>query len=260
LAVLLAKSPVVDKFDLSSVREIFCSAAPLSRELSDQLTSRLKIPVTQAYGMTELSGGCVICKRYLDEPNPPFGSAGLLYPNLLCKIVDPKTGECLATDQPGELWIKGPTVMKGYLNQKEATAATIDKDGYLHTGDIGYVNNLGYYFIVDRLKELIKFKAYQVPPAELEAILLVHPKVADVAVVGTPDEAAGELPKAYIVARPGTPVSAKEIQDFVAERVANYKQLRGGVEFVEQIPKSHTGKIQRNVLRDQERQKAKAKL
>ncbi|MDH5373837.1 MAG: AMP-binding protein, partial [Acidimicrobiia bacterium] len=177
------------------------------------------------------------------------GSIGLLLPNTECRMVDPETGEDRGLDEDGELWIRGDQVMKGYLNNPAATAATIDEDGWLHTGDIGHVDADGHFFIVDRLKELIKYKGFQVAPAELEALLISHPAVADVAVVPVPDVEAGELPKAFIVAKPGTEVTAEELQGYVAGHVAHYKQIRV-VEFVDEIPKSASGKILRRLLRD----------
>ena len=139
--------------------------------------------------------------------------------------------------------------MKGYLNNPEATAITIDDDGWLHTGDIGHVDADGHFYIVDRLKELIKYKGFQVPPAELEALLLTHPAVADAAVIGVPDPEAGELPKGYVVLKPGADADEDDIKGFVADAVASYKQLRI-VEFIDAIPKSASGKILRRELRD----------
>ena len=149
----------------------------------------------------------------------------------------------------GELWVRGPLVMRGYLNNPEATAATIDADGWLHTGDVAVIDEDGHMTIVDRVKELIKYKGFQVPPAELEALLVTHPDVADVAVIGIPDDEAGELPKAFIVRAAGAEIAAADLQAFVAEHVATYKQIRV-VEFVDEIPKSASGKILRRVLRD----------
>jgi acyl-CoA synthetase (AMP-forming)/AMP-acid ligase II len=168
------------------------------------------------------------------------------------RVVSIETGTDLDRHERGEVWVRGPQVMKGYLNRPDATAATITPDGWLKTGDIGYYDEDGYFYIVDRLKELIKYKAYQVAPAELEALLLTHPSVADVAVIGVPDEEAGELPKAYIV--PRGEVTVEEIMAFVAERVASYKKIRL-LEFTDQIPKSSSGKILRRVLIERERGK-----
>jgi acyl-CoA synthetase (AMP-forming)/AMP-acid ligase II len=167
--------------------------------------------------------------------------------NTEIRIVDLDSGENLGPGERGELWVRGPQVMHGYLNQPEATAATITSDGWLKTGDIAVVDDDGYVSIVDRLKELIKVKAYQVAPAELEALLVTHPAVADAAVIGVPDAEAGELPKAFIVPRGAA--NADEIMAFVAMRVAPYKRIRI-VEFIDQIPKAASGKILRRVLRE----------
>ncbi|MDH3308148.1 MAG: AMP-binding protein, partial [Acidimicrobiia bacterium] len=182
------------------------------------------------------------------------GSIGVLLPNTECRIVDPETEHDLGLDEDGEVWIRGPQVMAGYLNNPEATAITIDADGWLHTGDIGHVDEDGHFYIVDRLKELIKYKGFQVPPAELEALLITHPDVADVAVIPVPDEEAGEIPKAYVVLKPGHETTAEDLQAFTAGHVAHYKQIRE-VEFIDVIPKSASGKILRRLLRDEERRR-----
>ena len=166
-------------------------------------------------------------------------------------MVDPATGEDLGVGEEGEIWLYGPQVMMGYLNNPEATAETIDADGWLHTGDIGRVDDDGYWYITDRLKELIKYKGFQVPPAELEALLLTHPSVADSAVIPIPDDEAGELPKAFVVLKPGHEATADELKEFVAGHVAHYKQIRQ-LEFLPEIPKSASGKILRRILRDRE--------
>ena len=154
------------------------------------------------------------------------GSVGVTVPNTEVNIVDPATGSSLGVDQDGEVWVRGPQVMKGYLNNEAATKITIDDDGWLHTGDIGHIDADGHLFIVDRLKELIKYKGFQVPPAELEALLLTHPQIADAAVIGLPDDEAGEIPAAYVVLKQGQNISAADIQAFVADKVASYKQVR----------------------------------
>ncbi len=178
------------------------------------------------------------------------GSVGPSAPDTECKIVDVATGKELGRNEDGEIWIRGPQVMKGYLNNPDATRASIDSDGFFHTGDIGHIDEHDQYFIVDRLKELIKYKGFQVAPAELEALLLSHPKIADVAVIGVRDEEGEEVPKAFVVLK--EPASPEEIMEFVAARVAPHKKVRR-VEIVEQIPKSATGKILRRVLRDKEK-------
>jgi acyl-CoA synthetase (AMP-forming)/AMP-acid ligase II len=171
-------------------------------------------------------------------------------PNTEVKIVDPATGAALGPNAEGEICVRGPQVMKGYLNRPDATAAMIDEDGWLHTGDIGYADEDSCFFIVDRVKELIKYKAMQIAPAELEALLLGHPAVADAAVVPLPDDEAGQIPKAFIVLK--SPVTADELMAYVADRVAPYKKVRR-VEFIDQIPKSASGKILRRVLIERDR-------
>jgi acyl-CoA synthetase (AMP-forming)/AMP-acid ligase II len=178
------------------------------------------------------------------------GKVGALVPNTECRIVDAETGRDLGVDEPGEVWIRGPQVMKGYLNNPEATARTVDADGWLHTGDIGVVDGEGFLLIVDRLKELIKVKGFQVAPAELESLLLKHPRIADVAVIAVPDDDAGEVPKAIVVAR-GV-LTAEDVIAFVHDEVAPYKRIRH-VAFVDAIPKSASGKILRRVLVERER-------
>jgi acyl-CoA synthetase (AMP-forming)/AMP-acid ligase II len=201
-------------------------------------------PVIQGYGMTELSPVTHI--TLMDDIRP--GTVGITAPATECRLVDPD-GDDVAQGTEGELLIRGPQVMRGYLNNPQATADTLDKDGWLHTGDIARFDEHGHLSIVDRVKELIKFKGFQVPPAELEALLITHPAVADVAVVGVPDLEAGELPRAFVVRTPGTEVDAEELMTYVSDRVATYKQIRT-VEFIDQIPKSASGKILRRLLRD----------
>ncbi len=244
IALALAKHPAVDAADLSSLELIMSGAAPLGSELADQVVERVGCPVMQGYGMTETSP-----VTHLVPPAEGAGRGGKIgvpLPDTEARVVDPETGE---DADRGELWIRGPQVMKGYLNNAEATAETIDADGWLHTGDVAEVDADGYFEIVDRLKELIKYKGFQVPPAELEALLLAHPAIADAAVIGVPDEEAGELPKAFVVA--GDEVSDEEIMDFVAGQVSPQKRVRL-VERVEEIPKSPSGKILRRVLAERE--------
>ena len=202
----------------------------------------------QGYGLTETSP--VTHGNPIDPRRVKPGTIGPPVPETECRLVDPESGEDLGIGERGELWIRGPQVMSGYLNNPEATAATIDEDGWLHTGDVAVVDEDGYFQIVDRLKELIKYKGFQVPPAELEALLISHPAVADAAVVGVPDEETGEIPKAFVVA--DEEVSDEELLEFVAERVAPQKRVRL-IERVEEIPKSPSGKILRRVLADRQR-------
>ena len=246
----LAKHPLVDKYDLSSLRTIISGAAPLGAEVEAACHKRLNCVVSQGYGMTEASP-VTHFRTDVHVPNKA-ASVGPCIPNTECKIVDIVTGEGLGPKQEGEVWIRGPQVMQGYLNNPTASANTVDRDGWLHTGDIGYVDEDGYFYIVDRLKELIKYKGFQVAPAELEATLLGHPAIADAAVIGIADEEAGEVPKAFIVLK--GEATTDSILAFMAERVAPYKKIRE-IEIVTQIPKSSSGKILRRVLVEQERAK-----
>jgi acyl-CoA synthetase (AMP-forming)/AMP-acid ligase II len=242
VALAFAKHPAVDRFDLSRLRWLFSGAAPLGRELTAAIETRLPVRVRQGYGMTEASP----VTHYTPPGLERAGTVGLAVPGTEVRLVDPETGHDADTGGTGEVWVRGPQVMKGYWNNPEATARTVDADGWLHTGDIGVMDADGYLEIVDRLKELIKVKGFQVAPAELEALLLKHPKIADAAVVGVPDAECGEVPKAVVVAR--EPLTAEDVKAFVAAHTAHYKQL-GHVVFAEQIPKSPSGKILRRLLR-----------
>jgi len=243
IVIALAKHPIVDSYDLSKLERIFCAAAPLSAELALEAGNRLGCEVVQGYGMTELSPISHLTPPGRGKP----GSVGLTAPNTELRIVDPLSGQDLDLGVDGELWIRGPQVMKGYLNNPTATAMTLDSDGWLHTGDIGHIDADGHVYVVDRLKELIKCNGFQVAPAELEAILLTHPAVADAAVVGRPDDKVGEIPVGYVVLRPGQDASAEEVAAFVAAQVAPYKRL-GEIHFIDAIPKSAAGKILRRLL------------
>jgi 4-coumarate--CoA ligase len=245
MVVALAKHPIIDNFDLSKLELVFSGAAPLSAELAIEAGARIDCEVVQGYGMTELSPDSHLTPR----GGFKAGSVGVTAPNTELLIVDPAKGEPLGVGLDGEIWVRGPQVMMGYLNNPAATANTIDDDGWLHTGDIGHVDDEGHLFVVDRLKELIKYKGFQVPPAELEALLLTHPAIADAAVIGVPDDEAGEVPVGFVALKPGQEATEADIIAFVAERVATYKQIRK-VNFVESIPKSASGKILRRVLRD----------
>jgi acyl-CoA synthetase (AMP-forming)/AMP-acid ligase II len=246
VVVALAKHPVVDQFDLSGVRYLFSAAAPLGAELTDAVETRLSLRVRQGYGMTEASPATHYTSPGTERP----GKVGPLVPCTEGRMVDPVSGLDVGTGERGEVWVRGPQVMKGYLNNPDATAATVDADGWLHTGDLGVVDEDGFLEIVDRMKELIKVKGYQVAPAELEALLLKHPKIADAAVIAVPDDETGERPKAFIVTR--EPLTVEEVAAFVDTRVAHYKRITQ-VAFVESIPKSPSGKILRRVLVDRER-------
>lgn len=248
IVLAFAKHPVVDKYDLSKLRAIVCGAAPLGKDVAQACADRLGCVVRQGYGMTEASPLTHFTPMNMEKISR--GSSGQCVPNTECKVVDVATGEELGPNQEGELWIRGPQVMRGYLNRPEDTAVTIDDEGWLHTGDVGYADEDGFFYIVDRVKELIKYKGLQVAPAELEAVLLTHAAIADAAVIPTPDEEAGEIPKAFVVLK--SPASAEEIMRYVAERVAPHKKVRR-LEFVDQIPKTASGKILRRMLIERER-------
>jgi acyl-CoA synthetase (AMP-forming)/AMP-acid ligase II len=255
----MVKSPAVSQFDLSSVRLIFSGAAPLGEDLARELSKRMGCPVTQGYGMTEASPVTHLSPTRNVALKP--GSAGRVVPNTEVMLIDPVTGDQVgAPNKEGELLIRGPQIMKGYLNRPDDTAASIDREGWYHTGDVGYVDADGWFFIVDRTKELIKYKGMQVAPAELEALLLTHPAVLDAAVVRRPDEEAGEIPKAFVVLKPddaSKATKADAIMAWVAERVAPHKRIRQ-MEYIDQIPKSASGKILRRVLVDMEKQRGTA--
>jgi len=249
----LVKHPAVAQFDLSSVRLVFSGAAPLGEDIARALATKLGCPVVQGYGMTEASPVTHLSPTR-NAPLKP-GSAGCVVPNTEVKIVDVVTGAEVDHGKEGELLIRGPQIMKGYLNRPEETAACLEAEGWYHTGDVGYVDEDGYFFIVDRTKELIKYKGMQVAPAELEALLLTHAAVLDAAVVRRADEEAGEVPKAFVVLKPdeaSRATTAQAIMDWVAGRVAPHKRIRQ-LEFIEQIPKSASGKILRRVLMDADR-------
>ena len=249
----LAKSPLVDQYDLSSLRTLFCGAAPLGAELSIEAGNRVGCPVVQGYGMTEASPVTHLSPKNAKNAKP--GSIGKVIPMTEVRIVDVDSGADQGPNAEGELWIRGPQIMRGYLNQAKATADSIDEAGWYRTGDIGYADEEGFFYIVDRVKELIKYKGLQVSPAELEALLLTHPDIMDVAVIPIPDEEAGELPKAYVVTRTGDldnePLAA-QIMAFMAELVSPHKRIRV-IEFCSEIPKSASGKILRRVLVEQTR-------
>ncbi|MGA5822272.1 4-coumarate--CoA ligase family protein [Kitasatospora sp. NPDC094028] len=257
IALALAKHPVVDRFDLSSVEYLLCAAAPLDPELADACARRLGLPhLLQGYGMTELSPTTHVVNPKETDPSP--GSVGRMVPSTELRVaaLDGSDGD-LGPGERGELLIRGPQVMKGYFGRPSDTAAMIDAEGWLHTGDVGYVDERGYLYIVDRVKELIKYKGYQVAPAELEAVLLAHPQIADAAVIGVPDADGTECPKAFVVRTPGSSLTEQEVTWYVAGQVAPYKKIRA-VEFVDAVPKSAAGKILRRELRAREAARAGA--
>ncbi|XP_049291818.1 luciferin 4-monooxygenase-like [Anopheles funestus] len=251
IVLFLAKHPLIESYDLSSVQTIICGAAPLSRETEQLLLRRLPhiAHVRQGYGMSELTLATLIQSG--DDHKP--GSVGWVQIGTQVKIIDPNTGRSLGPNERGELCFRGTQVMKGYIGNDQATRHTIDQDGWLHSGDVGYYDNEGEFFVVDRLKELIKYKGYQVPPAEIEAVLLTHPAILDAAVIGVPDEAAGELPFAFVVRQPddaGAAITEQEIVKFVFDRASAAKRLHGGVRFIDAIPKNLSGKVLRRELRE----------
>nr|AIL93582.1 4-coumarate-CoA ligase [Fagopyrum tataricum] len=250
LVLALAKNPMVEKFDLGAIRAVLSGAAPLGKELEDALRSRLPQAVLgQGYGMTEAGPVLAMCLAFAKEPFPTkAGSCGTVVRNADLKVIDPETGLSLGLNQSGEICIRGDQIMKGYLNDDAATAATIDAQGWLHTGDIGYVDDDNEVFIVDRVKEIIKFKGFQVAPAELEALLVSHPSIADAAVVPQKDDVNGEVPVAFVVRSEGFDLTEDSVKEFIAKQVVFYKKLHK-VYFVHAIPKSPSGKILRKELR-----------
>ncbi len=247
IVLALATAPQVDERDTSSVKMVISGAAPLDEDLALRAEERIGAPVRQGYGMTELSPVSHKSRLARVEETPP-GSIGALIPNTEARLVDPETGDDVPEGEEGEIWIRGPQVMKGYLNNPEADAEIFAGDGWLRTGDIGRVDENGFFYVVDRLKELIKYKGYQVAPAELEAVLVSHPKVRDAGVIGVRNEEGEEVPKACVVCEGG--IESDELIGFVAERVAPYKRVRE-IEFVDEVPKSASGKILRRLLREQ---------
>ncbi|MCU0898948.1 MAG: AMP-binding protein [Cypionkella sp.] len=242
--VAMAKHPMVDQYDISSLEILVSAAAPLGAELSDACAARLGARTIQGYGMTEMSP----ISHFSNEDHAKPGAVGITVPNTLCKVIDPETGASLPPGQEGELCVKGPQVMLGYLNNPEATSRTIDAEGWLHTGDMAAFDAEGQLFIRDRLKELIKVKGFQVAPAEIEAVLQTCPGVLDAAVIGVPDDEAGEVPVAFVV--PKGEVRAEDISAYLRGHLATYK-LPARIEFIEAVPKSASGKILRRVLKTQ---------
>ncbi|KAJ7665916.1 AMP binding protein [Mycena polygramma] len=267
ILVVLARHPAAEKYKLSTLRYLCSGAAPLGKDLVHQVKQRLRktgtvVDIAQGYGLTEMSPTTHLLPQA--DCDRKMGSIGLLLPNLEARLVEDEDGEVDAEEgRPGELWIRGPTVMKGYLNNAEATANAITRDGWFKTGDVAVKDKEGFYYIVDRRKELIKYKGFQVPPAELESVLLTHPDIADAAVIGVDDiEEATELPRAYVVhAHPekistlgAKEVFAESIVRWMETKVAKHKFLRGGVGVIDVIPKSAAGKILRRELRDRAKQ------
>jgi acyl-CoA synthetase (AMP-forming)/AMP-acid ligase II len=270
IVLQLAKDPLIDEYDLSSLEMIVCAAAPLQADLERAAGERLNLSIKQAWGMSELSpiGTCVAddeMKPFSGTVGPPAAGTSMKIISLGdedaeedCGTVDPSVrleGVGLAPGEVGELCVKGPQVMKGYVRAPEKTQECLTDDGWLLTGDVAYMDEDGFVFITDRIKELIKYKGYQVPPAELEDVVMTHPEVQDCTIIPVEDDEAGELPRAYVVPKEGVALEglAQSVMDFVAERVAPYKKLRGGVVFTDSIPKTASGKILRRLVIDQDR-------
>ncbi|PWW75204.1 acetyl-CoA synthetase-like protein [Tuber magnatum] len=249
--LLLAKHPDVAKYDFSSLKMVNSGAAPLTRELVESVWARLKVSVKQGYGLSETSP--VTHSMRWSQWKSHIGSVGPLIANMTAKYVN-EEGVEVPAGESGELWMAGPNIMMGYLNNPTATAGAITPDGFFKTGDVGYQDGDGNFYITDRVKELIKYKGSQVAPAELEGLLLGHEKVDDCAVVGVySPEIASEVPRAYVVLAAGaerTKDTELELIKYVEYRVAQHKRLRGGIRFLDAIPKSISGKILRRVLRD----------
>ncbi|MGZ4110762.1 MAG: AMP-binding protein [Actinomycetota bacterium] len=250
IILALAKHPAVDKHDLSALRHVISGAAPLDAGTAQAAAARLDCSVLQGYGLTETAP--VMSAPTRDPAHARVASSGMILPNTEIQVRDVESGEPLGPDVDGEILIRGPQVMAGYLDDPAANAMTLEPDGWLHTGDIGHVDADGYLYVVDRLKELIKYRGFQVPPAELEALLVQHPSILDAAVVPSPDPNAGEVPKAFVVRAPDSALTEGEVMSYVSERVPSFKKVRR-VEFVEEIPRSLSGKILRRVLVERER-------
>ncbi|KAK3310110.1 uncharacterized protein B0T15DRAFT_517435 [Chaetomium strumarium] len=259
VVLAFSKHPAVGRYDLSSLKVMHSGAAPLTRELTEAVWNRLRVPVKQGFGLSETSA--VVCCQVVDEWAKFMGSVGKLMPNMEAKIVG-DDGKEVAEGEAGELWLKGPNVFPGYFKNPERTKEAFSSDGFFKTGDVFRRDKHGNFYCVDRLKELIKYNGYPVPPAELEGVLLGHEEVADACVIGVEDHAnATEVPRAYVVLREGVEASAAkvhELAEWVGAQVAPHKRLRGGIRFVDQVPKSPSGKVLRRVMREQAKKEQRA--
>ncbi|KAH6609045.1 4-coumarate- ligase 2 [Trichoderma cornu-damae] len=247
VVVMLTKRPETTRYDLSSLRNILCGAAPLSRQVQMACQEKFNVRLTQGYGMTELTCSGITYPEGMEGDSG--GSVGRLLPNSECKLLDDDGNE-VGVGAPGELYIRGPNVCLGYWRNEAATRECLDKDGWFRTGDIALCNSEGLFSIVDRKKELIKVNGMQVAPAELEAALLENEHVADAAVVEI-KFGEDEWPRAYVVIQPASKgrVTPRDIQDWTASRVAKHKRLVGGVRFVDEVPKLASGKIVRKLMK-----------
>ncbi|XP_065876601.1 4-coumarate--CoA ligase-like 9 [Euphorbia lathyris] len=247
VVVAMVKDPkLIQGYDLSSLQVVGCGGAPLRKSIIQQFRQRFPdVILGQAYGLTE-STARVFGTLSLSE-SQVIGATGKLMPNCQAKIVDPKTGLPLPPGSPGELWIRGPSIMKGYVDDEEATAAALNTEGWLRTGDLCYIDNEGYLFFMDRIKELIKYKGYQVAPAELEHLLHSHPDIVEAAVIPYPDEESGQVPVAFVVRQNGSAIDESQIKNFIAPQVAPYKRIRRVI-FIDSLPRNAGGKLLRKEL------------
>ncbi|VDO97383.1 unnamed protein product [Soboliphyme baturini] len=244
----MVKEAVSEKYDLTNIRHVVVGAAPVGQELCKEFVAKFPhvSTVSQGYGLTETAAATNMTPA-LPITDAKFNSCGILTPFFECKIIDLKTGEELKHNEQGELCFKGPLCTLGYYKNAKATAELYDKDGWLHTGDIGYYDEDEFFYIVDRLKELIKVKGFQVTPSELEEVLLTHPNIEEVTVIGIPDSEKGERPFAYVIAK--SSLTAEEVAEYLSKSVAPIKRISPkDVAFVESLPKTSLGKPQRRML------------